>query len=208
MHCSCIAFRRIVAKRLPPLLSTGRRASFGMRPKTGCIPKKHSWNIWFWVKCSPYSALPRARRKRKNAFHAAAVEGRVGQLHRNSNGARKTVPVSTSELTFEGANMIRLSISSIALVLSLAVPGALFGADDDVSWITDKNGCKVANPFPQPGETITWDGKCKNGVADGEGLLQWYISGKLADRYEGSLQEGWAEGKGTLTRTEGGRYSG
>ena len=104
--------------------------------------------------------------------------------------------------------MIRLSISSIALVLSLAIPGALFGADDDVSWIADKNGCKVANPFPQPGETITWNGQCKNGKADGEGLLQWYVGGKLADRYEGSLKDGWAEGKGTLTRTEGGRYSG
>jgi hypothetical protein len=104
--------------------------------------------------------------------------------------------------------MIQLTIPRIALVLSLLIPLAGLAADDDVSWIADKNGCKVANPFPQPGETITWDGKCKNGVADGEGLLQWYINGKLADRYEGTLKEGWAEGKGTLTRAEGGRYAG
>lgn len=81
-------------------------------------------------------------------------------------------------------------------------------AENDVTWIADKNGCKVANPFPQADETITWTGKCKNGLADGEGVLEWFIKGKSADRYEGSMKLGWAEGKGTLTRTEGGRYTG
>ena len=66
--------------------------------------------------------------------------------------------------------MIRLSIPRIALVLSLLIPVAGLCADDDVSWIADKSGCKVANPFPQPGESIAWKGQCKNGVADGEGL--------------------------------------
>ncbi len=100
------------------------------------------------------------------------------------------------------------SIPRIALALSLLSPLAGLGAEDDVTWIADQSGCKVANPFPQPGETITWSGECKKGKADGEGLLQWFINGKAADRYEGMLKEGWAEGKGTLTRVEGGRYSG
>jgi hypothetical protein len=81
-------------------------------------------------------------------------------------------------------------------------------AEDDVTWIADKNGCKVANPFPQTDETITWTGQCKNGYADGEGVLEWSVKGKLADRYEGSMKLGWADGKGTLTRSEGGRYTG
>jgi len=53
--------------------------------------------------------------------------------------------------------MIRLSIPRFALFLSLLVPVAGFCADDDVAWIADKSGCKVANPFPQPGESITWN---------------------------------------------------
>jgi hypothetical protein len=104
--------------------------------------------------------------------------------------------------------MIRSSMARAAFLLLLLIPLAGMGADEDVAWIADKNGCKVANPFPQPGESISWSGACKNGVADGDGLLQWYIDGKAADRYEGALREGWAEGKGTLTRAEGGRYSG
>ena len=104
--------------------------------------------------------------------------------------------------------MIRLGIRRIALILFFLVPVAGICADDDVAWIADKSGCKVANPFPQPGESITWNGQCKNGTADGEGLLHWYINGKAADRYDGTLKLGWAEGKGTLTRAEGGRYAG
>ncbi len=104
--------------------------------------------------------------------------------------------------------MIRSSIARMALALSLLIPLAGLCADNDVSWIADKAGCKVANPFPQPGESISWNGQCRNGTADGEGVLQWYVDGKAADKYEGTLKEGWAEGKGSLTRAEGGRYEG
>src|ERR1017187_9422766 len=98
------------------------------------------------------------------------------------NTSREIEPaLRNGDVTFEGANMIRLSIPRIALVLSLLIPVAGLCADDDVAWIADKSGCKVANPFPQPGESITWSGQCKNGVADGEGLLEWYINGNAAD---------------------------
>lgn len=103
--------------------------------------------------------------------------------------------------------MNRLNISRVALLLSLLLPVIGLPADEDIAWIADANGCKVANPFPQTGETITWSGVCKNKLANGEGMLVWTVNGKIADRYEGSLVMGWAEGKGTLTREEG-RYSG
>ena len=93
----------------------------------------------------------------------------------------------------------------LAVSLCCAVPA---WAEGEVVWIADKNGCKVANPFPQPEETITWSGKCKNGFAEGEGVLEWFVKGNSADRYEGMLKQGWAEGKGTLTRAEGSRYNG
>ncbi|HZR02150.1 MAG TPA: hypothetical protein VFA81_03125 [Burkholderiales bacterium] len=81
-------------------------------------------------------------------------------------------------------------------------------AEDDVAWIADKNGCKVANPYPRPGETITWSGECKGGFAHGNGVLQWYLNGKPDDRYEGTMEQGWAEGHGVLRKGDGGTYDG
>ncbi len=95
----------------------------------------------------------------------------------------------------------------LLVALLLSAFGASAAGDDDVAWIADSRGCKVANPFPQPGETIKWSGECKDGLADGNGVLDWFVNGKPFDRYEGTLKQGWAEGTGTLLR-EGGRYVG
>lgn len=103
----------------------------------------------------------------------------------------------------------RIVLSRIFLLLALLISalGAFAAGDEDVAWIADDRGCKVANPFPQPGETIKWNGSCKNGLADGNGILEWFVNGKPFDRYEGTLRLGWAEGKGTLLR-EAGKYVG
>jgi hypothetical protein len=96
--------------------------------------------------------------------------------------------------------------ATLAALAVLCAPAA-FAADEDVNWIADQNGCKIANPFPQPGEAVTWSGGCKDGLADGQGTMQWTVDGKPMDRFEGTLKEGWADGQGTLER-EGGRYTG
>ena len=80
--------------------------------------------------------------------------------------------------------------------------------DDDIQWIADKNGCKVVNPMPQPDETITWTGPCKDGVADGEGVLTFFMRGTPHSRYEGALKGGWADGRGKLELPDGSRYEG
>src|SRR5512145_3322835 len=92
------------------------------------------------------------------------------------------------------------------LVLAAAMAGGVQAQSEDSEWIADKRGCKVANPFPRAGETITWTGECKNGFAQGQGVLQWYLNGKEDDRYEGTLEAGWAEGHGVLSRGDGGKY--
>jgi hypothetical protein len=97
-----------------------------------------------------------------------------------------------------------LACVAAALCLS-ATAGA---AEDDVSWIADKRGCKVANTFPRQGESITWSGPCKDGFANGQGAVQWYLNGKEDDRYEGQVNMGWAEGHGVLTKVDGGKYDG
>jgi hypothetical protein len=97
--------------------------------------------------------------------------------------------------------------AALLLVGALLAP-ALGTAGDEVEWIADKRGCKVANPIPRPGESITWSGECKNGFAHGEGVLQWFLRGREDDRYTGMLEMGWAEGKGVLTKPDGAKYEG
>jgi hypothetical protein len=96
------------------------------------------------------------------------------------------------------------------LLVSLAASGPALsaGSADEVTWIADSHGCKVANTFPRPGESITWSGKCKDGFADGDGVLQWFFKGQEDDRFEGHLAMGWAEGRGALAKADGGRYVG
>lgn len=93
----------------------------------------------------------------------------------------------------------------LLLAGAFAIPGL---ADDDTKWIADKRGCKVANPSPQPDETITWSGPCKDGFADGDGVLTFYLAGKQHSRYEGTLKQGWAEGRGVLQLPDGSKYRG
>ncbi len=95
-----------------------------------------------------------------------------------------------------------------ALVLAMSLAAVAHAASEPEEWIADKKGCKVANPFPRAGETITWTGGCRNGFATGQGVLQWYMNGKEDDRYEGNLEMGWAEGRGTLYKADGGKYDG
>ena len=46
-------------------------------------------------------------------------------------------------------------------------------------WITTTNKpCKVWNPNPEPNESVTWTGPCKDGYANGKGILFWTENGK------------------------------
>ena len=101
-------------------------------------------------------------------------------------------------------------VFGIAVLVALLQSASALAApsDDEVTWIEDKSGCKVANTFPRPGESITWTGACKEGYADGSGVLQWFMNGKEDDRFEGNLAMGWAEGKGVLHKSDGGKYEG
>jgi hypothetical protein len=104
--------------------------------------------------------------------------------------------------------LVRSIVSVIALTFYTAMAPAAVAAGNEVEWIADTRGCKVANPFPRLGESITWSGGCKDGFANGDGVLQWLVQGKPDDRYEGTLERGWAEGKGVLTKADGAKYVG
>jgi hypothetical protein len=64
------------------------------------------------------------------------------------------------------------------------------------NWSADsKTGCKVWNPRPIANETISWTGICGNGLAQGQGLLQWYQDGKPNGTFEGEFRDGKLNGR-------------
>ena len=98
------------------------------------------------------------------------------------------------------------SLTWVVLLLNLFCNSA--SGNSQMEIIADGNGCKVYNPAPQENETISWSGDCLDGFAQGEGVLEWYINGQLMERYDGQMEEGWAEGNGILTSEQGMRYEG
>lgn len=98
--------------------------------------------------------------------------------------------------------MRRIRIGA-ACVLLLCGGAATAGA-----WIADpKTGCQVWNPRPSPGESIGWAGQCKDGFAEGEGVLDWFRGGKPYERDEGRWIAGRQRGVGAQT-WPGGSYKG
>lgn len=69
----------------------------------------------------------------------------------------------------------------------------------DVGWVADAKGCKVANPQPQPYESIRWSGRCRNGFADGPGMVRWYSAGRINGSTSGTFSQGKLMGTGYIT---------
>ncbi len=56
------------------------------------------------------------------------------------------------------------------------------------NWIVAENlPCQVYNPYPEPGELVTWSGECVDGKAEGEGWLVWRSDGGTKT-YVGSMR--------------------
>jgi hypothetical protein len=98
-------------------------------------------------------------------------------------------------------SLMKKIISRSTLLLLLSIP--MFSFADTTQWIADKRGCKVVNISPQEGESITWSGECKNGLATGEGTLTWFQQGVQVETYSGPMVNGYAEGRGRMVRGSG-----
>lgn len=96
--------------------------------------------------------------------------------------------------------------SLLALLAFLFSVAALAEEPASDGWILDQNGCKHANPSPQPNERLTWSGSCKDGVGEGNGVIEWYVGDKLVERYEGGYKAGKPDGNGVLISTQQGYY--
>ncbi|MGB6055619.1 MAG: hypothetical protein WBG17_10305 [Burkholderiaceae bacterium] len=75
-------------------------------------------------------------------------------------------------------------------------------------WVLDQNGCKLWNPNPLPGETITWSGACEDGYAEGDGVAQWFVDGVPGSSYTGSTRAGKSHGRGFSKYRNGNSYEG
>jgi len=101
-------------------------------------------------------------------------------------------------------------ISAAAAILFVAVP-AMAQTDKPATpdWITTTNKpCKVWNPEPQPNESVTWSGPCKDGFASGRGILRWTENGKPDVEFDGEYANGKRNGHGVLITPEGERIEG
>ncbi len=83
---------------------------------------------------------------------------------------------------------------ALGLSILVATAPAAFGGD----FINDaKTGCKVWNPHPTAGESARWSGACKDGFAEGNGILEWVRGGKSYERDEGEWHGGRQTGAGS-----------
>jgi hypothetical protein len=97
-------------------------------------------------------------------------------------------------------------LSLIVLVTVLMFSALAFG---EGTWIVTDKGAKVWDPFPDPNESATWSsGTDANSYATGQGVLQWFVNGKPAGKYEGTMSKGKENGKGIYTDANGTRYDG
>jgi len=91
---------------------------------------------------------------------------------------------------------MRLSLSVILLLISIGIK-----AQD--TYLIDKNGCKIHNPFPRKGESVIWEGICEDGFAEGKGKLTWCLYGfKTKNTYKGFMIKGKPDGTGVFASSD------
>jgi hypothetical protein len=70
---------------------------------------------------------------------------------------------------------------------------------NQVAWIKDPiTGCQVMISKAKGDETVSWSGDCQDGKASGNGVLVVLADNKIVARFEGTMANGKAEGRGKL----------
>ncbi len=73
-------------------------------------------------------------------------------------------------------------------------------------WLIDpRSRCSVWVWDPQPGETVTWVGRCRGGEGSGEGEVLRHVGGSVASLYTGTFQAGRQIGSGYRAYASGAR---
>lgn len=101
-------------------------------------------------------------------------------------------------------SLLRSFFLCAALILSMQQSAVAEGG-----WAEDTNSsCKIWNPAPQPNETVSWSGDCKNGFADGYGEEAWFEDGQPGNVIKGTAVKGRMKGKVQVRYQTGHEYIG
>jgi hypothetical protein len=96
----------------------------------------------------------------------------------------------------------------LSLVLSLALLACRPAlAQDAQAWIGAPD-CRIAAVKPAPAGPPTWSGGCKDGYAEGKGVLEWHADKGSTYRLSATLHAGAVQGEGELRYPDGGEYTG
>jgi hypothetical protein len=92
--------------------------------------------------------------------------------------------------------------------MAMAVAFPAFGQPKG-EWVNDaKTGCRVWTSVPQLDYGISWSGDCRDGLATGRGVLQWFQAQKLMSETDCEMAEGKIIGRTVVRYTNGNRYDG
>lgn len=80
-------------------------------------------------------------------------------------------------------------------------------AQETPAWIGAPD-CRLAPVTPAPPQAPTWNGGCKNGLADGKGTLEWRDAAGKRYRLDGVFAAGQVAGEGSLRYPDGTQYTG
>ena len=91
------------------------------------------------------------------------------------------------------------------LASSLLCAMPCFGADAEST--IGAADCKIVNPAPKTWQRATWSGPCKDGYADGDGIMEWFAAAGTL-HFQGTLRRGLRHGQGYTKRPDGAQYEG
>jgi hypothetical protein len=104
--------------------------------------------------------------------------------------------------------MRRKCTMGLLLGLLLASPLAHGQTTSTGDFMADpRSNCKVWDPHPSAGETVSWSGECINGLAQGDGTVLWSRYGSPFEKDEGHWDQGRQSGRGNQDWGAG-RYEG
>lgn len=97
-----------------------------------------------------------------------------------------------------------MKAAGAVLVFALGAPAFAQQAPD---WIGAPQ-CRLAAVMPAPAQPPSWNGGCKDGYADGKGVLEWTDGAGKRYRLEAAFAAGRVQGEGTLRYPDGEIYTG
>ncbi|KAA0593129.1 hypothetical protein J2848_005227 [Azospirillum lipoferum] len=101
---------------------------------------------------------------------------------------------------------VRPVIFGFAILLGAMAPNPALAMERQASDLT--GGCRVRDQDPGTRKRFRWAGKCQDGFAQGSGVLEWTINGRLAGWAEGTLVAGQLEGEAHIEWEDGRSFTG